>query len=249
MLDIPDVDCTALSSTLSVLEQLQTLWLYSHRWQLPTAAAERPAVPAGTLQLKALLGLRTLGLDGLVPDSIQLNASSCELHLTQVGLHNIRHTVWDTILPHVRSVTLRDDSDGEGVLTSLPSVLRNACNLMRADMYVRGLGTCGAPLLLDGALARVVDLCVFCTGDLHATVPADVAWRHVSLAALNTLTLRFGDLPSFADGAPAFCFNYRHLGSPVRPDPVGIWSVGISPADNLLFAAGIMALSIGRCPG
>ena len=237
MLDIPDVECTALSSTLSVLGQLQTLWLSSHQWKPPTAGR--------TLQLKALLGLKSLALDGLVPDSIHLNGS-CELHVSQWGLVNISHTVWDTVLPHLRSVTLRDDGYE---MTSLPSILRNASNLTRAAIHVRDVGTSGAPLLLDGALAGVVDLSVLCTGGLHAVVPADVTWRHVSLNAFNTLALRFEDLLSFAEGAPAFCFSWGHLGSQVCPDPVGILSAGNKSAPDLLCAAGVMALSVGRCPG
>lgn len=63
MLDIPGPDCGALSPAISVLKQLETLWLADPR---------RPKSTSGALWLKANRTLHSLKLDGVVPDSIQL---------------------------------------------------------------------------------------------------------------------------------------------------------------------------------
>ena len=49
-----------------------------------------------------------------------------------------------------------------------------------------------------------------CT-DLHAVVPAHVAWRDVSLAVQNVMDLRFEAVLSFADILPIFRFSYLTL--------------------------------------
>ena len=160
----------------------------------------------GALQLDALTALRTVALDGLVPESIQL-MEGCELHITQHSQSCIEDAVWDTVLPHLRSVWL---SDSCAVITALPSCLLRAGNLTRASLLVHSFGTAAAPVPLDGALAQVDGLVVQCK-DLHATVPADVAWRSVSLAASNMLDLRFEDVASFGSKIPMLCLRYGIL--------------------------------------
>ena len=200
LLESPGLHFGRLSTALAVLEQLQTLWL---------SATKRP-VPRtpGALQLDALTALRIVALEGIVPESIQL-MEGCELHITQHSQSCIEDAMWDTVLPYLRSVWL---SDSCAVITALPSCLLRAGNLTRASLLVHSFGTAAAPVPLDGALAQVDGLVVQCK-DLHATMPADVAWRSVSLAASNMLDLRFEDVASFGSKIPMLCF--RHGISPV----------------------------------
>ena len=176
MLKSPCLHCSRLSTALTALEQLQTLWLNK---------GIEPHTP-GALQLDALTALRTVALDGLVPESILIE-EGCELHITQHSYQRIEDAVWDTVLPHLRSVWV---SDSDAVVTALPSCLLKAEKLTRASLRVHRFGTTAAPVPLDGTLAQVDALVVQCK-DLHATVPADVTWCDVSLAASSwTCALR-----------------------------------------------------------
>ena len=202
ILRIPGVDCTRITSTVSALKQLQTMWLADTNSRVRTS---------GILQLDALSSLQSLALDGVVPDSIHLHAS-CKLHL-RFDQWGIIQTVWDTVLPNLRSVKL---SDSSCVIRSLPSMLRKADNLVRAAVLCKQFGSESAPLLLHGALAGVRALVVHST-DLHVVVPPNVLWRHVSLEAKRMLGLRFESLPSFVEHIPSFCFRCRYLVHPVCP--------------------------------
>ena len=193
----PGLHCGRLSTALAALEQLQTLWL--------NYKGPEPQTP-GALQLDALTALRTVALEGLVPESIQ-HEEGCELHITQHSYQCIEDAVWDTVLPHLRSVWV---SDSGAVVTALPSCLLKAEKLTRASLRVHCFGTTAAPVPLDGALAQVDALVVQCK-DLHATVPADVAWRSVSLAASNMLDLRFEDVASFREQDSDALLPPRHL--------------------------------------
>ena len=198
MLEVPHIDCGRLSSSLSVLEQLQTLCI--HVTEMP----ERET--AGPLDLAALRSLRYVGLDLLVPESIKLG-DTCELSVSQYQGWKMEHPVWVTVLPHLRSVTLEDD---EHVLVGLPSFLTGARALVKASLSVAEVGNAAVPVHLHGALARVEELVVDCL-NLHAVVPAHFAWRNITLAARNILDLRFEAVMSFAEAAPAFCFRYNNL--------------------------------------
>ena len=101
----------------------------------------------------------------------------------------------DTVLPHLRSVTLEDS---DHAFVGLPSVLYRADNLVKAALSVGCIGTAAVPVQLYGALARVEELAVHCT-DLHAIVPSDFAWRNITLTARNALDLRFDAVLSFAE--------------------------------------------------
>ena len=74
---------------------------------------------AGALELDALIALQTVALEGLVPESIQL-IEGCELHITQHDQSCIEDAVWDTVLPHLRSVWL---SDGSAVYSGAAQLL------------------------------------------------------------------------------------------------------------------------------
>ena len=198
LLEASGIDFVRLSTALAVLEQLQTLCLHD---------TERPAPQTpGALQLDALTTLRTVALEGLVPESIRLT-EGCELHITQHSQSCIEDAVWDTVLPHLRSVWL---SDSCAVITALPSCLLKADNLTRASLLVHSFGTAAAPLPLEGGLAQVDALMVQCK-DLHATVPEDVDWDDVSLAAGNTLDLRFDDVAGFGKNIPKLCLRHGIL--------------------------------------
>ena len=147
-----------------------------------------------------------MGLEDLLPGSIKLG-NSCELTVTQHYGWKLEHPVWDTILPHLRSVTLEDS---DHAFVGLPSVLYRADNLVKAALSVGCIGTAAVPVQLYGALARVEELAVHCT-DLHAIVPSDFAWRNITLTARNALDLRFDAVLSFAETIPAFCFRYLSL--------------------------------------
>ena len=87
----------------------------------------------------------------------------------------------------------------------------------------------GAPLALGGTLALVKDLHLRAK-DLHATVPARVAWQSVCLQADSVLSMSFACLAAFAAAAPVFCFSYRALevggcALPESPLPGCIWLV------------------------
>jgi hypothetical protein len=71
MLQIPYPDCGDISSAMSELEQLETLWL--------SAFGDVPQT-SGALQLSAHERLQSLSLTGVVPESISCN-DSCELHV------------------------------------------------------------------------------------------------------------------------------------------------------------------------
>ena len=198
LLEIPVIHCGRLSTALAVLEQLQTLWLNDLKRPVPRTP--------GALQLDALIALQTVALEGLVPESIQL-IEGCELHITQHDQSCIEDAVWDTVLPHLRSVWL---SDGSAVIAALPSCLLKAGNLTRASLLVQRFGTAAAPVPLGGTLAQVDALVVQCK-DLHVIVPAVVAWRDVSLAASNLLDLKFKDVASFGSEIPKLCLRYGML--------------------------------------
>ena len=199
MLTVPEVNCSRLSSALSVLEQLKTLCI---------SVAKTPEQQvSGALELTALKALRSVRLDELLPESTTLG-DRCELHLvTHSDGLKIVHPVWDTVLPHLRSLLLDDNSSA---LMGMPNVFYKAENLVKATLWVNHIGTASVPVKLHGALARVEELHVQCR-DLHAIVPSDVAWRNINLTVRNVLDLRFEAVLSFAETIPAFCFRYRHL--------------------------------------
>ena len=133
---------------------------------------------------------------------------SCELHVKQLSQWGAVHSVWDAVKPRLRSVSLLCD---DYVMRALPSIFHGAANLAMAWLEVEKVGTEGAPLHLRGPLADVKELVVKCTSDLHAIVPAHVAWRNVTLSAQNALDLHFEAVVSFANTIPAFCFRYFSL--------------------------------------
>lgn len=116
--------------------------------------------------------------------------------------------MWDTVLPQLCSVSVFDSAHE---MRFLLTILREAGNLETAAVFVKSFGTKSAPLLLKGALAQVEHLVVHIK-NLHAIVPADVAWRCLSLKASVVLGLRFKALSSFAENIPALCIRYRFLG-------------------------------------
>lgn len=232
ILEVPEVHCGRLSSSLSVLEQLQTLWV--------AVSEVLEEHTAGALELSSLRALRRLRLDDFVPDSIRLG-DLCELSVTQRDAWSVQHRVWDTVLPHLREVLLEDSCHD---LMDLPSVLLKADNLVRADLVVDNIGTAAEPVQLHGALARVEDLFLHCT-DLHAIVPANVAWRFVRLTAQNELHLRFEAVLSFAAVIPAFRFRYRtwQVCCPLRISTILV-TILLPSQSPLAFLQGIAVLEL-----
>ena len=198
VLDLRSPDFAAVSASLPAMAQLHTLSLSSEH-----SARE---VTGLRLHLLQLLHLRSIQLLDLVPDSISLR-DSCHLHLTLCCTWNAHHTVWDSVLPCLRSVRMAVASH---TCTTLPPILAQAQNLARASLQLLGLGTADNPLLLGGALALVEDLSLSCK-DLHALVPPRIAWQNAQLQADNVLNISFACVAAFAAAAPAFCFNYRAL--------------------------------------
>ena len=199
MLELLELDCSRLSSSLAVLEQLQTLCV--------SVVLKPERHTAGAVELTALEALRSVRLVELLPDSIKLG-DGCELHLvTHSDGLKIDHPVWDTVLPHLRSVLLDDNGHA---LMGMPSVFSKAENLVKATLWVYHIGTASVPVELHGALACVEELDVQCI-NLHAIVPSNVTWRNINLMARNVLDLRFEAVLSFAEAIPAFCFRYHSL--------------------------------------
>ena len=198
MLHVTGVDDDCLSSSLSVLERLRTLWI-----SRVTISEQQTS---GALHLSALHSLDRLALENYVPRTIQL-AESCELHVVHFSLFAAEHAVWDTVLPNLRSFML-DSCDQE--LLALPSCLRNASNLAAVWVDIECFGTAAAPLQLHGALAHVAELTVQCT-HLHAVVPLGVSWQHINFSARGVLDMRAEALSSFAEAIPALCFRYHSL--------------------------------------
>ena len=178
ILQAAKIRCERLSPTLSVLQQLQTLELENYEQPL--------AQTSGALHLTALPDLWSVALCKIVPESITLN-KSCELHVKQCTQWGVEHSVWDTVAPLLRSVSVSPSNPD--VMSALPSILLRAGNLVKASVKVDCIGTAAAPLQLNGALAHVKELVVHCL-DLYAIVPARVAWRNVFLSAENVLDLR-----------------------------------------------------------
>ena len=89
MLELLQLDCSRLSLSLAVLEQLQTLCV---------SVLKRPErQTAGALELTELQALRSVRLVELLPESIELG-DSCELHVvTHNDCLKIEHPVWDTV--------------------------------------------------------------------------------------------------------------------------------------------------------
>ena len=191
-----DPDCDRLSSAVSGLEQLETLCLID---------LGRASEACGALQLSALCNLQRLKLKYIVPESISCS-DSCELHVDLDVGWSLRHPVWDTVLPRLRSVTINSYSRK---LAVLPSILLKAGNLFKADVRVQRCGKATAPVLLGGSLAHVDDLVLSCV-ELHAVVPAHVTWCNVYLAATH-LNLRFEAVAPFGEVIPAFCFLFKEL--------------------------------------
>lgn len=138
LLDSPCVLGKNLSASLSVLEQLQTLSLVN-----VTNLGDEQQRASGALHLTALRNLQSVALDQIVPHSIQL-PKSCELHIVQRSPWRAEHMVWDTMLPHLRSVVLYIDNHQMSVV---PSCLLNAGSLALALVLVDTFGTAAAPLL------------------------------------------------------------------------------------------------------
>ena len=190
--------CGHLSAAVSVLEQLQTLWLAAD-------GGEVQRQTPGALRLSALKSLRSLVLTYVVPESISCS-DSCELHLALADGWSTEHPVWDTVLSRLRTVTLSRRSPA---LVALPSILLKAGNLTKAVVKVDQCGTATAPLLLGGHLAHVEELVLHCR-ELHVIVPASVNWRNVFVAATH-LNVRFEAVASFGEVIPAFCFLFKTL--------------------------------------
>ena len=83
MLRATNICCSRLSPTLSVLGQLQTLWL---------AKDAQQQQESGALHLTALQDLWSVVLNRTVPESIQVN-DSCELHVVQYTQWEPEHSV------------------------------------------------------------------------------------------------------------------------------------------------------------
>ena len=213
--------CGQISSAMSELEQLETLWLCD--WGGMSEAS-------GGLQLSGLRSLRSLVLCWIVPESISCS-DRCELHV-ELGIYSMEHAVWDTVLPRVRSVTLLEFSF-RPALVALPSILLKAGNLSKADVRVQQCGTASAPLLLGGSLAHVEELVLDCV-KLHAIVPAGVTWRTVYVAATE-MNLRFEAVAPFGEAIPAFCFRFNKLQvCYAQPSLYLFMAITFSPAPDLL---------------
>lgn len=209
--------CSHLSSAIAGLEHLETL-LLGH------ATGERlQQQTSGALQLAAHPSLQSLKLACIVPESISCS-DSCELHVELGDIWSMEHPVWDTVLPHLRSVTLFGYSAD---LVAMPSMLLRADNLFKADLMAERCGMANAPLLLGGSLAHVEELILDCV-ELHAIVPARVTWRNVYVAATH-LDLHFKDVASFGEVIPAFCFRFKELQVCYPQPPAYLW-----PSQSLL---------------
>ena len=199
-LQIQNPHCGHLSSAICGLQQLETWWLAD--FEGPQSEPQT----SGALQLYTLQCLRSLALTNVVPEGISCS-ENCELHVDlELDFRSMEHPVWDTVLPHVRSVTLFGLSPA---LVALPSILCKAGKLMKADVVVDYCGMAHAPLLLDGSLAHVEELVMRCR-ELHAIVPAHVTWRNIYVAATH-LNLRFEAVAPFGEAIPAFCFRFKEL--------------------------------------
>ena len=228
VLQMRDLHCGHFSAAVSVLEQLETLWLAD-----ATGGGVQPHT-SGALQLFALKSLRSLALACVVPESISCN-DSCELHLELHTGWSMEHPVWDMVLPRLRTVRLSATD-----LVALPSILLNAGNLTRAKVNVNQCGTSAAPLLLGGSLAHVEELMLLCR-EVHAVVPAHVTWRNFLVAATH-MDLRFEAVASFGEAIPAFCFVFTTL--QVRyPQPILklFMAVTVNPAPRFALCAGCSA--------
>ena len=145
MLEMSSIECSRLSSALSVLKQLQTLWL---------ADPSRPVhQTSGVLSLEALRSLQSVALDGVVPESIEL-VEGCTVSIEQHSQWSIEHAVWETLLHRLRSVLLSVD-----VIEALPSILLRAGTLAKATLLGEHFGTAAAPLLLCGSLGTCGRAC------------------------------------------------------------------------------------------
>ena len=207
-------NCGHLSSAMSGLVQLETLWL-GGSWDVPDAS--------GALQLSSLCSLRSLALTSIMPESISCN-DSCELHV-EVDVDSVKHPVWDTVLPCLRSLTLFGNCVNRELL-AMPSILLEAGNLTRAVVDINQCGTATAPLLLGGSLAHVEELVLDCM-ELHAVVPARVTWRNVYVAATH-LNLRFEAVAPFGEAIPAFCFRFKELQVCYPQPSTGSWPYSLS---------------------
>lgn len=236
-LQIPNPHCGHISAAMSGLEQLETLWL---------ATVDEMPIVTEALQLCALQSLRSLALASAVPESISCS-DSCELHLDldNKSMEHAAHPVWETVLPHLRSVALNGYSHE---LVVPPSVLLKAGNLCRADVTLRRCGTANAPLLLAGSLAHVDTLVISC-GELHAIVPAHVTWRNVHMAAKD-LNLRFeavtslGRLSRPSASASKTC---RCATANLACTCHGHHNLSCTELPNV--SAGHSSVQIGCCPG
>ena len=197
VLQMRNPHCGHLSAAMSVLEQLQTLWLASNGGEVQQQT--------GALRLSALKSLQSLALKFIVPESISCN-DSCELHVELKFVWSMEHPVWDTVLSRLRTVQL---FGGSTDLVALPSILLKAGNLTRAVVTVNQCGTATTPVPLGGHLAHVEEL-VLHGKEVHAVVPAHVTWRNLLVAATH-MDLRFEAVASFGKAIPAFCFVFKTL--------------------------------------
>ena len=199
MVQMCNPHCDHLSSAMSGLEQLETLWLAE------SSSGRVQPQASGALQLSGLRNLRSLALINVAPETISCT-DSCELHVELDAGWSITHPVWDTVLSRLRSVRLGGRSTE---LAALPSILLEADNLTRAVVIANCCGTATAPLLLGGSLAHVETFRLECV-EVHAVVPAHVTWRNCFVAATH-LNLRFAAVASFGEAIPAFFFRFKEL--------------------------------------
>ena len=232
MLEMPNPQCGRISSAVSELDQLETLWLKD----VAGGATGVQPKTYGALQLSNFPSLRSLKLIGVVPDSISCS-DSCELHVGLAVGWSMEHPVWDTVLSRLRSVYLYG---WRSPLVALPSILLKAGNVTSATVMVNQCGTADAPLLLGGSLAHVEELVMHCL-EVHAIMPARVTWRDVYVAATH-LNLRFKAVESFGEAIPAFCFRFKEV-QVCSPEPSPCLSWPSQPLLlNPLFAPGFSTL-------
>ena len=238
MLEVPNPKCQHISAAMSGLEQLETLWL-ADPGMTPQAS--------GALQLSALQSLCSLALTGVVPESITCN-DSCELHVV-MDVESMEHPVWDSVLPHVRSVRLSGYSTHDPV--ALPGILLNASNLTRAAVSVNQCGTATAPLLLGGlsctcggSFPALQGAACRCAGACH--LAQCLRGSHTLGFALLRLWRLLGRLsrPSASASRNCRCAT-------ANPSLYLFMAVTVSPAPNLLccFPIGTSAVWLGSRHG
>ena len=167
-------------STLAFAPNLVTMRLVNLR-----PAREIRTIPEH-LDLRPLSKLTALSLEYIVPTQLSLPQHCCLTVLVD-QLEMARAGVWDSVHSHIRSFTIRSDSESLTATTDLPAVLLREPPLRQVALVLHSFGTAQSPIQLSKALVQATELKLESEDGMYLLVPDEASWQQLRLTALQEL--------------------------------------------------------------